>query len=68
MSEPPPMRLVCCGRTSTGKVRQNNEDNLWSGLVGDATARSGEREGGGLVAWPGYLLAVADGMGWQAGG
>jgi protein phosphatase len=62
------MRLVSCGRTTTGKVRQNNEDNLWTGSVGDAHAKSGEREASGAVEWPGFLLAVADGMGGQAAG
>jgi PPM family protein phosphatase len=62
------MRLVSCGRTTTGKVRQNNEDSLWTGPVGDAEAKAGEREASGGVEWPGFLLAVADGMGGQAAG
>ncbi len=68
MTEPPPMRLVCCGRSSTGKVRSNNEDNLWCAPLADAHATPGPREGSGLLEWPGVLLAVADGMGGQAGG
>lgn len=62
------MRLVCCGRSSTGKVRSNNEDNLWCAPLSDKGAASGPREGSGILAWPGFLLAVADGMGGQAGG
>jgi protein phosphatase len=68
MPEAPAMRLVSCGRTTTGKVRQNNEDSLWTGPVGDVEAKAGEREASGAAAWPGFLLAVADGMGGQAAG
>src|SRR5690242_4625704 len=57
------MRITCSGRTATGKVRHNNEDNLWAGRVGDPAARSGDRDDVGSTAPPGYLLAVADGMG-----
>ncbi len=57
------LRVTCVGRTVTGKVRKNNEDNLWAATVGDPAAGAGDREvsGGGL--YPGFLLAVADGMG-----
>jgi protein phosphatase len=44
-------------------VRRNNEDNLWLGLVGDPEGRAGDREASGSSAFPGVLLAVADGMG-----
>ena len=57
------MRITSCGRTATGKVRQNNEDNLWLGHVGDPAVRAGDRDASGLPAFPGFLLAVADGMG-----
>ena len=57
------MSITSCGRTATGKVRHNNEDNLWAGRVGDDQARAGDREAAGSTAYPGFLLAVADGMG-----
>ena len=57
------MRITCSGRTATGKVRHNNEDNLWAGKVGDPEARAGDRDAQGVAAYPGFLLAVADGMG-----
>src|SRR5262245_55723322 len=57
------MRIACSGRTSTGKIRQNNEDSLWAGPVGDPEARAGDRDAQGSFAWPGFLMAVADGMG-----
>jgi protein phosphatase len=63
MTEPPPLRLTSCGRTVTGRVRSNNEDNLWLGRVGDGDARAGDAKGSGSLAPPGFLFAVADGMG-----
>ena len=63
MHEPPALRLWSCGRTSVGRVRQNNEDNLWLGRVGDPEAAAGDREASGSTGFPGMLLAVADGMG-----
>ena len=57
------LRVTCVGRTVTGKVRQNNEDNLWAAPVGDPDARAGDREARGGRRYPGFLLAVADGMG-----
>jgi PPM family protein phosphatase len=63
MSEAPSMSITSSGRTATGKVRHNNEDNLWAGRVGDADARAGDREAAGSTSYPGFLLAVADGMG-----
>jgi serine/threonine protein phosphatase PrpC len=63
MSEPPPLRVWSCGRTVTGPVRRNNEDNLWLGRVGDPDGQAGDREASGTSAFPGVLLAVADGMG-----
>ena len=63
MSDPLPMRITCSGRTATGLVRHNNEDNLWAGRVGDPAAKAGDRDGGGAASPPGFLLAVADGMG-----
>ncbi|HVG94355.1 MAG TPA: protein phosphatase 2C domain-containing protein [Planctomycetota bacterium] len=63
MSDPPPLRVWTCGRTVTGPVRRNNEDNLWLAKVGDPEARAGDREASGSSAFPGVLLAVADGMG-----
>jgi protein phosphatase len=61
--EPAPLRVVVCGKTAVGRVRSNNEDNLWAGRVGDAGARAGDARGSGDLAFPGWLLAVADGMG-----
>jgi serine/threonine protein phosphatase PrpC len=63
MTEPPSLRVSCCGRTATGRVRSNNEDNLWLGHVGDPAARAGDGRSSGSLAWPGWLFAVADGMG-----
>ena len=63
MHEPPVLRLWSCGRTSVGRVRKNNEDNLWLGRVGDPEALPGDREASGSTTFPGMLLAVADGMG-----
>ncbi len=63
MADTPPLRVFAAGRTSTGRVRPNNEDNLWLGRVGDPEARAGDREASGATPFPGFLLAVADGMG-----
>jgi protein phosphatase len=63
MPDTPPMLVSCSGRTSTGKVRQNNEDALWAGYVGDPAVKAGDRDASGKATWPGFLLAVADGMG-----
>lgn len=63
MSAPLPLRVWACGRTATGRVRRNNEDNLWVALVGEAAAVAGDREASASTATPGTLLAVADGMG-----
>jgi protein phosphatase len=63
MAEPTPMRIITSGRTVTGKVRRNNEDNLWIGPVGDPAIAPGDGEIEGESAYPGFLLAVADGMG-----
>lgn len=63
MADPTPLRIWACGRTSTGRVRRNNEDNLWLGRVGDPEALAGDREASGSSGYPGVLLAVADGMG-----
>jgi serine/threonine protein phosphatase PrpC len=57
------MRVTCCGRTVTGRVRSNNEDNLWLGPVGDVSVRAGDGKASGSLAPPGFLFAVADGMG-----
>jgi protein phosphatase len=57
------LRVACCGRTAVGRVRSNNEDSLWLGRVGDGAARSGDGRGSGTLGWPGWILAVADGMG-----
>jgi protein phosphatase len=59
----PPMRVTCCGRTVTGRVRTNNEDNLWIGRVGDGASHAGDSKASGSLAHPGFLFAVADGMG-----
>ncbi len=63
MTDPSPMRIISSGRTVTGKVRRNNEDNLWSGTVGDVAAMPGDCDVEGRSLYPGFLLAVADGMG-----
>jgi protein phosphatase len=63
MAEPSSLRVVCHGRTVTGRVRHNNEDTLWAGRLGDPAARAGDREAYGSMEFPGMLLAVADGMG-----
>jgi PPM family protein phosphatase len=63
MSDATPLRLWICGRTATGRVRRNNEDNLWVASIGDADAKAGDRETSASSSWPGVLLAVADGMG-----
>lgn len=63
MTEPTPMHIISCGRTVTGKVRRNNEDNLWSGAVGASGVEPGGGDVEGASASPGFLLAVADGMG-----
>ena len=63
MAESTPMRIITSGRTVTGKVRRNNEDNLFSGAVGDAGILPGDGDVEGSSAYPGFLLAVADGMG-----
>lgn len=59
----PRLRLTWCGRTVTGKVRRNNEDTLWAAPLGAVGARNGDSEGEAETAYPGMLLAVADGMG-----
>jgi protein phosphatase len=63
MGDATPLRLYICGRTATGRVRRNNEDNLWVATIGDASAAPGDREANASSAAPGVLLAVADGMG-----
>lgn len=63
MIEPTPMRIISCGRTVTGKVRRNNEDNLWIGAVGATDVVPGDADVEGRSNFPGFLLAVADGMG-----
>jgi serine/threonine protein phosphatase PrpC len=69
MAEPSPLRLWMSGKTSLGRVRDNNEDNLWLGSVGDPASGPGEREGiSGSSAHPGVLLVVADGIGGEEGG
>ena len=58
------LHIVWCGRTVTGQVRSNNEDNLWAaplGAVESPERRLGRRDRG--RATPALLLAVADGMG-----
>lgn len=59
----PRLRLTWCGRTSTGHVRANNEDSLWGAPLGHPNAESGDGDGDAEIAFPGLLLAVADGMG-----
>ncbi|MDJ0976449.1 MAG: protein phosphatase 2C domain-containing protein [Planctomycetota bacterium] len=59
----PQLRITWYGRTVVGKVRTNNEDSLWAAPVADQAAREGDSDGADEVAWPGVLLAVADGMG-----
>src|SRR5687767_11246550 len=68
MAEPSPLRLWMSGKTSVGRVRDNNEDSLWIGRVGDPAVVPGEREGSGSSAFPGVLLVVADGIGGEEGG
>lgn len=63
MSAPLPLRVWACGRTATGRVRRNNEDNLWVALVGEPGAVAGDRESNASTSGTGTLLAVADGMG-----
>jgi serine/threonine protein phosphatase PrpC len=63
MSPSTSLRFAACGRTVTGLVRRNNEDNLWLARVGDAAARPGDGAFIGAPDFPGVLLAVADGMG-----
>ena len=46
-----------------GKVRTNNEDTLWAAPLHEAGAARGDSQGQQELAWPGVLLAVADGMG-----
>jgi protein phosphatase len=57
------LTLSWCGRTSKGLVRSNNEDTLWAHPVGASNGKSGNSEGRTESAFPGVLLAVADGMG-----
>ena len=57
------LRLVWCGRTVTGQVRRNNEDTLWASPLDAPESRFGDSDGEIETAWPGLLLAVADGMG-----
>jgi protein phosphatase len=45
------LRVTCVGRTVTGKVRKNNEDNLWAATVGDPAAAAGDRDTTGGGAW-----------------
>jgi serine/threonine protein phosphatase PrpC len=61
--EAPRLRVTWCGKTDTGRVRRNNEDTLWAGRVGDATATKGNAAGAAETPFPGLLFAVADGMG-----
>lgn len=55
--------MTWCGRTVTGQVRRNNEDTLWAAPLDVVEPRNGDSEGEVDTAWPGMLLAVADGMG-----
>lgn len=55
--------MIWCGRTVTGRVRKNNEDNLWASALGAEGAREGDSEGRTETRFPGALFAVADGMG-----
>ena len=59
MADSPHLRVFAAGRTSTGRVRPNNEDNLWLGRVADPDARSGDREASGTTPSPGFPLGVA---------
>jgi protein phosphatase len=59
----PRLRLRWHGQTVVGKVRTNNEDTLWAAPLGEAGAGRGDSQGQQELAWPGVLLAVADGMG-----
>lgn len=58
-----PLHVVWCGRTDTGQVRNNNEDNLWAAPLGTVDSQSGDSDGATGTEYPGILLAVADGMG-----
>ena len=55
--------VTWCGRTVRGLVRTNNEDNLWAQPLGGSGARSGDASGRLESGFPGFLFAVADGMG-----
>ena len=57
------LHVVWCGRTDTGQVRNNNEDNLWAAPLDAVDSSSGDSEGESETPFPGTLLAVADGMG-----
>lgn len=59
----PPLQLSWYGNSVVGKVRTNNEDSFWSATMGGAMADEGPSHGTDESAWPGILLAVADGMG-----
>lgn len=63
MANVSPLRVFAAGCTATGRVRSNNEDNLWLGPVGDPEGRAGDRQASGSTPSPGFLLLVADGMG-----
>ncbi len=61
----PRLRVVWHGRSVVGCVRTNNEDALWAGALaaeGDPVIDDAP-EGEGVLARPGAVLAVADGMG-----
>lgn len=57
------LRVVWCGRTHTGRVRNNNEDTLWAAPLGAVDTSAGDSDGESETTFPGALLAVADGMG-----
>ena len=57
------LHVVWCGRTDTGQLRNNNEDNLWAAPLGAVDSQSGNSDGETETDFPGTLLAVADGMG-----
>ncbi len=57
------LHLIWCGCTDTGQVRSNNEDALWAARLGTEDGHSGDSAGETGTAYPGALLAVADGMG-----
>jgi protein phosphatase len=59
----PKLRVTWCGRSSTGKVRRNNEDSLWAAPLGQPGGHREGSDGDVETLFPGMLLAVADGMG-----